>query len=140
MRTPILLTLSAVLALSACSSEDEARPLELPEKPPGVQPLDDAGLEAQLDTVQQAVREVTGTQVAAEVIFDVTEGGAQDLIDYYDEALTADGWEASSDPGDIADSLGASWRRDGLSVVLVTVADVEGRDLAILIPPAGEGS
>lgn len=139
MRTLILVTLSAVLALSACSSEDPPGPLELPDEPPGAQLLDDAALATQLDTLEEGLREVTGASVGWEVVYDVTDGGAEELIDYYDEALTSAGWEVATNAPDITNSLGASWWRDGRSVVLLTVG-IEGRDLAILIPPAPDES
>lgn len=60
----MLWMLSAVLVLPACSSRDDTEPIELPGEPPGVRHLDDAALAAQLDTVQEGLREVTDTAVA----------------------------------------------------------------------------
>lgn len=140
MRRRILLTCLAVLPLAACSGESAPDPVELPPGPPGVEHLDDADLEAQLGSLQEALREVSGSSVAWEAVYDVTDGGAEELIAHYDEALTADGWEEATTAPDITGSLGTSWWRDGQSVVLLTVADLEGRDLAILIPPVQEES
>lgn len=132
---PILL--AAALLLASCSGGQEA--IDLPDEPPGAVHLDDSALQAQLDTLADAMGEITDTEVEWSAVFDVTDTGPEDLIDYYDEQLRADGWALAEGPGDISDSLGASWWRDGQSVVLVTVADLEGRDLALLSAP-GEAS
>lgn len=132
--------LSAALLLGACSGTDPDPPVELPEPPPGVEHLDDAAIETQLGAVLGAVSETSGTPVEWEALFDVTDGGLEELVDHYDTALTAEGWELGDGPTDIAGPLGASWRRDGQSVVLLTLQDLEGRDLAMLLPPTEEQS
>lgn len=58
------------------------------------------------------------------------------MVGHYDDWLTEQGWTRGDGPTDIQSTLGASWWRDGRSVVLMTLWDLEGRDLVILVLPS----
>lgn len=129
---PILLVLA--LLLSSCSGAEEEGPgaVQLPEDPPGVELLDVAGVETQLNTIMVASMQATGEFVMWKRLYDVTDSGPDQVIEHYDEQLTAEGWEQADGLTDITDPLGASWERDGQTVI-VALLTLEGRDVAMVM-------
>ncbi|USQ79501.1 hypothetical protein [Ornithinimicrobium faecis] len=133
MRAPILLTLAAALALSACSGSD---PIELPEEePPGVELLDAAWAETQIDTLLLAVSQVSDAPIFYEELYDVTDSGAEPLIAHYDDWLTEQGWERLGSSAAIDGALGASWERDGQDVVIALLNVDDTAIAAVFVSP-----
>jgi len=124
-----MIALGAAVLLSACSGPD---PIELPEDPEGVILLDHVRAETQLDIILISVRQVSDVDISYERLFDITETGAEDLIDHYDQWLTAEGWERQSGTAGITGSLGASWERDGQDVVIALLS-LEDTDIAAVL-------
>lgn len=133
------MVLSAALLMGACSGSEPDAPapeVDLPEPPPGLEQLADDDLDDMVSTMVLALSQNSGTPVTSETVLDVTDGELEDVIAHYDDALTADGWQESTGLLDVSEPLGMGWERDGQRVVLVSLPELAGRDLAILLVPA----
>ena len=130
-----VVALCGALLLSACSGSD---PIELPDTQDGVALLDHVTAETQLDIVLLSVSQTHGTPVSWEQLYDVTDSGADAVIDHYDAWLTERGWERVEGGSGIPDSLGATWERGDQDVVLARL-HLEGRDIiGVLATPEGQ--
>lgn len=125
--------LVGALLLSGCSGSE---PIELPEDPPDAVLLDAERVETPLDTVLIAVRQVSDVPISYERLFDVTDTGPDALIEHYDTALTAQGWERVAGSRGITGALGSSWERNGQDV-LIALVSLEGRDVAAVFVSPG---
>lgn len=131
-RVMLPVVLCAALVLSACSGPD---PIELPERPDDVPLLDHVAAETQLDILMLSVRQVSDVPLSYEHLYDITDTGAEGLVERYDEWLTAQGWERLGSSAAIDGALGVTWERDGQDIV-IALPNLEDTDIAaVLISP-----
>lgn len=128
--------LLGTLLLSACGEEEERvapYPVEMPQPPPGAQQPDDLPhLRTHLSVLTLGANQAGDTWASAPHAFDVTDSGPEEIIDYYDDQLTAEGWEPVAGLTELAGGPAASWERhdQGVTVFVITVDE---RDLVVVL-------
>lgn len=130
------LTLLGALLLSACGAEAEERvapyPVEMPDPPPEVQHLDAAGISPQLTTLLLGVNQAADTHAHWEGMYDVSESGPEEIIDYYDDWLTAEGWEQGAGLTEFNGAPAGRWEGQDQQV-MVFVVTLQERDIAVVL-------
>lgn len=132
----VMLVVSVGALAAACSGDGEASDLsdlEWPDQPPNTE-VYDGSLVTPIDTLALAASDVYGRGEVNGIVghyLQVLPGGDRDdIAEFYDEELQADGWEPVEDPA-IAPAaittLGSSWENEGLrlTVAYTTFGDVE---------------